>query len=284
MVLFNEKNFESFFQELTGHTPYLYQLDTARAIWEGKNCILQIPTGCGKTWAVITPFLFSKKAGGRTRLIYALPLRTLAQGVYQVAKQAAQKCGLPVEAKVDQRGREVVNPSVTLQTGEQPDDPFFARGAIIITTYDQVLSGLLGGPYGLSGKLRNINAAAIAGALLVFDEFHLMPPQRAFLTAVAGNRMFKEITQSVWMTATATSALTETIQDALNCKPISLRPDDAGKIPSIAEVKRHLVYEQRPLSIADVLQHPGERQIVLVNTVGRAQQMISDLRDRKSVV
>jgi len=45
-----------------------------------------------------------------------------------------------------------------------------------------VLSGLLSGPYGLSNRLHNIDSAALAGALVVFDEFHLMEPQRAFLT------------------------------------------------------------------------------------------------------
>ncbi len=277
MAAFDEEAYCRFFVGLTDRIPYRYQVNVARAICEDRNCILQIPTGCGKTWAVLAPFLFSKNAGGRTRLIYALPLRTLAQGIYQVAREAAQRCGLPIEAEV-QRGREVVSPAVTLQTGEQPDDPFFTRGTIIVTTYDQVLSGLLGGPYGLSGKLRNINAAAAAGALVVFDEFHLMPPQRAFLTAIAGNRLFQRITQSVWMTATATSALIETLRDALGCLPICLEADDALKIPSISGVNRHLIYEGRPLSAADILRHSDGRQIVLLNTVGRAQQMILDLR------
>ena len=43
--------------------------------------------------------------------------------------------------------REQVSPYVTLQTGEQPDDCFFDRGRIVITTYDQLLSGLLDQPY-----------------------------------------------------------------------------------------------------------------------------------------
>ena len=72
--------------------------------------------------------------------------------------------GKPLEPVIEGK-RETEHPFVTLQTGEQPDDPFFDRGHIIVTTYDQVLSGLLCGPYGLSNRLHNVNAAAIAGAL-----------------------------------------------------------------------------------------------------------------------
>ena len=102
----------------------------------------------------------------------------------------AKNLGKPVEAKTEGR-REITHPFVTPQTGEQPDDPFFDRGCIIVTTYDQVLSGLLCSPYGLSGRLHNVNAAAIAGAVVVFDEFHLMPPSKAFLTAVAALHLFR---------------------------------------------------------------------------------------------
>src|SRR5262249_24754162 len=157
------------------------------------------------------------------KLIYALPLRTLAQGVYRQAREAAEKCGFYVEPQLDARGRESPPPYVTLQTGEQPDDRFFDRGTIIVTTYDQVLSGLLDGPYGLSDRLHNINAAALVGALVVFDEFHLMEAQRAFLTAVAGVRLFEGLCQSVWMTATATTPLVDVLTEALGavCVPKS---------------------------------------------------------------
>jgi len=60
------------------------------------------------------------------------------------------------------------------------------RGRIIVTTYDQLLSGLLDQPYGLSDRLHNINAAAIAGALIVFDEYLALqlPPDRGSMEAV----------------------------------------------------------------------------------------------------
>jgi CRISPR-associated endonuclease/helicase Cas3 len=33
--------------------PYLYQIKVAEALLLGKNIILQVPTGAGKTWASI---------------------------------------------------------------------------------------------------------------------------------------------------------------------------------------------------------------------------------------
>jgi hypothetical protein len=91
-----------------------------------------------------------------------------AQGIYREAQEMARQLGLPIHAQLDARGHEQIPPYVTLQTGEQPDDRFFDRGRIIVTTYDQLLSGLLDQPYGLSDRLHNINAAATLGVVLTF--------------------------------------------------------------------------------------------------------------------
>ena len=108
---------------------------------------------------------------------YALPTRTLVQGVYGTIAKILNNLHLSDEI-------------VKIQTCEQPDDPFFTLGSIVVTTYDQVLSGTLGGPYGLSNRLRNINAASTIGSIVVFDEFHLMPADKAFLTGVAICQLF----------------------------------------------------------------------------------------------
>ncbi len=217
------------------------------------------------------------------RLIYALPLRTLANGIYREACGAAATLGKPLEPTIE-RGREVISSYVTLQTGEQPDDPFFNRGRIIVTTYDQVLSGLLCGPYGLSDRLHNVNAAAIAGALVVFDEFHLMPASRAFLTAVAGLRLFRDLCQSVWMTATATVPLVELLRSTLDAVCV---PDDNAamramldSLPSVTSVRRSLVAETTTLTADAVLNHHQHRSIAIVNTVGRAQSLFEELRTK----
>jgi CRISPR-associated endonuclease/helicase Cas3 len=293
--------YQAFFRSLTRRDPYDYQLQVAQELFLGRNVVLRAPTGSGKTWAVLVPFLFEGWNRRPARLIYALPLRTLAQGVYHEAQKAAASLGHPLDARRDRRGREVEGPFVTLQTGERPDDPFFDRGRIIVTTYDQVLSGLLCGPYGLSDRLHNVNAASVVGALVIFDEFHLMDPSRAFLTAAAGLNLFRGLCQSVWMTATATSPLDQLLADAVATVQVPRNEAEIEalhrSLPSVITVHRELVVEDRPVSPDAVIDafrqraslkaHSGEswfdtggRSIVLLNTVGRAQATFALLKER----
>lgn len=283
MSSFDEKRYSEFFRELSDHAPFDYQVKVARLLSEGRNVVLRAPTGAGKTWAALAPFLFSERDRRPAHLIYALPLRTLAHGIYREAREAAARLGLPVEGRQDARGREIVRPFVTLQTGEQPDDRFFDRGEIIVTTYDQLLSGVLDGPYGLSDRLHNINAATLVGSLVVFDEFHLMEPSKAFLTAVAACYLFRKLCQSVWMTATATQPLEKMLIDALEAAsvPESQSESDTllNSLPSVTQVTRNLAVETEPLSPESVMSRHEGRSIVLLNTVGRAQTMFEGLRD-----
>lgn len=283
--VFDETAYRAFFRERTARDPYDYQVHVAeRLIHNGANVVLRAPTGAGKTWAVVTPFLFPGWQSRPARLIYALPLRSLAQSIYRQAQDAAASLGLPTKPQMGSGGRELVHPFVTLQTGEQPDDPFFERGRIIVTTYDQVLSGLLDGPYGLSERLHNINAAATVGTLLVFDEFHLMPPDKAFLTAVAMLQLFGPLTQSVWMTATASTCLDQMIQDALHAISVPASEDEAARLadalPSVSRVDRRLVTEDASLAeaVERILDLQERRSIVLLNTVARAQTLYGELR------
>ena len=132
--MLNADSYKAFFRKVTGHNgAFDYQLRVAEQLFQGHNIVLRAPTGAGKTWAVLAPFLSIDGWAARpARLIYALPLRTLAQGIYREAREAASRLGHPVESVADARGREIVSPFVTLQTGEQHDDRFFDRGKIIV--------------------------------------------------------------------------------------------------------------------------------------------------------
>lgn len=278
--MFDEVKYKSFFRCITDLEPFDHQISVARLLFDHKNVLLRAPTGAGKTLAVIVPFLSDLWQHKPSRLIYALPLRTLAQGVYQDAQCAVKS----TEAVLHVSGHIKSRPLVTLQTGEQPDDPFFSRGRIIVTTYDQVLSGLLENPYGLSKGLHNINAAAVAGALVVFDEFHLMPTEKAFLTAVAGMRLFADLCQSVWMTATATAALQNLLQQALGAEQV---PNDSAEweslmqsLPSVTDVRRNIQMETKVLTADMVLNQHQNRSIVLFNQVRRAQNFFTKLCDQ----
>ena len=90
-------NFDDFFKAATGHGagPFDYQcrlacgersLDESRAEWlgNGTECrskLINVPTGLGKTAAVVIAWLYNRvalsRAGWPRRLGYCLPMRTL---------------------------------------------------------------------------------------------------------------------------------------------------------------------------------------------------------------
>lgn len=263
-----EEAYRARFRYLNERDPYPYQVRLMTQLISGRNVCLRAPTGSGKTKAVLTPFFASEIAwpARPARLIYALPLRSLVQQIYAEVCELAQKCQVPKS-------------EVTIQTGEQPDDEFFAKGRVIVTTYDQVLSGLLGAPYGLSRRLSNINVAAMVGAIVVFDEFHLMELHRAFLTGAAGLRLFHKLTQSVWMTATATAAPIEALGKAIDSEPVTLDRDEVQALPTVAKTERELRFLAEPLTAEAVVKHADGRTIVIANTVERAQRLYEGLVD-----
>lgn len=262
---------ESFYREqfraLNGVAPYPYQVRLAELLTSGASVCLRAPTGSGKTRAVLTPFVINGldwTRGRPTRLIYALPLRSLVQQVHAEAKRLLAASGHP-------------DWEATSQTGEQPDDEFFDRGRVIITTYDQLLSGLLCAPYGLSHRQRNLNAAAVVGSLIVFDEFHLMGLRTALLTSAASLRLFQGLTQAVWMTATATAAPVEELRNALGCRSLELTPAETRELPVVATTERTLRREAAALTADEVQARASGRTIVIVNTVERAQALYRSL-------
>lgn len=158
---------------ITGFSIYNFQKDMAVKILSGKNVIMQAPTGAGKTWTSIMPFLFAyyKGINFSRKLIYSLPLRVLTNSLYY-----------DIQEKIDKIFKG--NIQVTIQTGENSNDPYFLDGDIIFTTIDQSLSALLSIPFSLSNNQSNINTGAIISSYLIFDEFHLLEIKRSFSTLV----------------------------------------------------------------------------------------------------
>jgi CRISPR-associated endonuclease/helicase Cas3 len=248
-----------------GKEPHGYQKRAAEHLFQRRHLILRAPTGAGKTLSVLVPFLVGRGAIGVRGMIYVLPLRTLAEAIYKEACDLGETRGF----------------TVTMQTGERADAEFFHDADIIITTFDQLLSGLLCEPYGLSTRLWNINAAAMAGKLIVFDEFHLMGPAEAFVTALFGVGMFKNLCVSVWMTATATSPLTDRIRSSLDAVEVELSPGERTALFEGRNISRSLCTSwDCCLTAEEVLKHQNRRLLVVVNTVGRAQELFEKLESR----
>jgi CRISPR-associated endonuclease/helicase Cas3 len=264
-----ESAFDAFFKRCSGeHPPYEYQRAVAERLFGGAHLEVWAPTGAGKTLAVLAPFLWQFERAEKPRwdrLIYVLPLRSLVESIAAETRRIVDSLGL--------QGVEV-----TVQTGENPGDAFFAEGRVILTTYDQLLSGALEGPYGLPDMLHNINSAAVAGALVVFDEYHLMQPDQAFLTAVAHIHQYRDMCQSVWMTATATLPLRTMLGAALSAERIDVDPDELARMPAVAQVERRVTVQLEPLTATAILEHHQDRSIALVNTVARANVLYDELK------
>lgn len=275
----NKVSIESFFYELTGNEPYPFQKNIAQMLRGGKNLFLCAPTGAGKTWAALLPYLWAKKQklDFVDRLIYILPLRTLATTLYA---ETIGHCGgvFTVRNRPDERRGEKDEIVITIQTGEQKDDPFF-EGDIIFTTVDQCLSSYLNMPVSLPpSRLGNINAGALIGSLIVFDEFHLLEPDKSMGTAIEMLQRLKGFSQFLIMTATLSGKCMDLLKEILGGEIIKLSACEVMELPSHKEKKRTYSWVLRPMSVDDILNHHNEkRTIVIVNTVNRAQTIFSEL-------
>ncbi|MEW6492928.1 MAG: DEAD/DEAH box helicase [Cyanobacteriota bacterium] len=200
---------DQYFQTLTGFPPRQFQQQAIAHLLNRQDVLLRAPTGSGKTETAIAPFLFAKtlQCNFPNKLIYVVPLRTLANSLRERAETLA-------------RNWETFTPSsrplvVTLQTGENPEDPRF-EGDIVFCTIDQMLSSFLNIPYSVGRGSANVNAGAIFASYLVFDELHLLDPDRSFATVLKVLEQVKGISPFLLMTATLTDELAAQIKQLID--------------------------------------------------------------------
>ncbi|WP_448570993.1 CRISPR-associated helicase Cas3' [Trichothermofontia sp.] len=264
---------ETYFEQLTTFRPQPFQQQTIAALLQGQDVLLRAPTGSGKTEAAIAPFLLAQAMGVAfpRKLIYVVPLRTLANSLRQRARPLIERWQIHFPEP-----RRLV---VTLQTGENPEDPRF-EGDIVFCTIDQLLSSFLQVPYSLGRGSANVNAGAIFAAYLVFDELHLLDPERAFTTLLELLRRVKGIARFLLMTATLTDDLAANIDGHW---------DQFIKV-SVTELARLQQGRRRtframlcPLSAAtiwdDIIARDRQRVLIICNTVMQAQGLYHEMRE-----
>lgn len=254
-----------------------FQVRVAKYLHEGKNVILQAPTGAGKTFAALNPFL---EAWTRMQphffprqCIYSVPMRTLAnQFILSEDKFIREKFKFPYL------------PTVAIQTGETPGDAELKKD-LIFTTIDQTLSNVLGVPYALGSGRANLNAGAVIGSYLVFDEFHLYPHGEksssigALKTTLQVLKLLKDITPFVLMTATFSSAMLEELKAELGAKVVTVPPEELAQIPSQQNKVRRYHVIQQEINPSLILKKHQQRSIAICNTVDRAQALFEQLRN-----
>lgn len=146
------------------NTPAPHQQKAWDALSQGQSIILRAPTGSGKTEAVVLPFLHFRGTQLPTRLIYALPLRSLANQVVNRIREYGNKLS------------KSSNFQVRLQHGERPESVLFDADAVV-ATIDQVITSYACTPLTLPVRHGNIPAGAVMSSFLVFDEMHLFDPE-----------------------------------------------------------------------------------------------------------
>lgn len=253
-----------FFEKITSNEPYAYQAKVMEVLLSGKNVILSVPTGAGKTWASIIPFLYAQDQNDLSfpkKLIYSSPLRTLTNSIYEDVSKVVE--------------------GSSIQTGEFNEDKYFEKD-IIFSTIDQTLSNFLNFPLSLSKAQANINAGALIGSYLIFDEFHLLDPKRSMATTIGMLKILGSLTRCCIMTATLEDKFMKDLKDNLsNYEIITLDdfPEDKNKVSSLLPVKgkKKIHVLSSKISAKTIADKHSTKSIVICNRVESAQKVYKDI-------
>jgi CRISPR-associated endonuclease/helicase Cas3 len=289
--MFDLDGYRQFFARLTGKPPYHYQEELANELFAGNSIVLRAPTGSGKTWATLAPFLYGRLTQhpgvAVDRLIYALPLRSLASSLYRSTTEKVEKLtdrAMTVSHCSRNRHYLPTDPFyITLQMGGQQDDPFF-EGNLVFTTIDQLLSSYLFAPLSLPERVGNIGAGALIGSLIVFDELHLLDPGRSLATAIEMLDRLSRLSQFVLMTATLPDSVLDWLKQKLAAGSMTLSSQEVLALPSHATKERSFLWVPHPLTSDDVVDNHKERTIAIVNSVRRAQLLFREVRQKVKAV
>lgn len=278
--------YRNFFNNLTGQDPFPYQERLQAVLALGHNVILRAPTGAGKTWSTVAPFLFEKYALHRPfadRLLYVLPLRSLASSLHQSTSDALDRATLSIQVKRHAKERDYQDADAlhcSLQMGGHKNDPFF-EGDITFTTIDQFLSAYLMMPVSLPSRLDNMVAGAIIGSYVVIDEAHLLDSDRSFRTLVEMFVRLKGLCRFVLMTATMSTSALSRLAAITGAIVFDFPEGEIRQLPSQVSKQRTWKVSTSPLSADAILnQHRGGRSIAIVNTVSRSQALFEGLTSR----
>ncbi len=258
--------------DLWPHQQYVFDLLSA-----GENIILQAPTGSGKTRAALYPFLVAQdyQSGLHNRFphkcIYSVPMRVLAKQ-FRIEYE---------KAVLRYNRRYGLNISIAIQTGDQPRDPLLASD-LVFATIDQTLSSFLLAPYSLSRGKANLNAAAVIGSYLVFDEFHLYDPISTLPTTLHMLKMLQGITPFILMTATFSTDMLGALAELLGARVVpntDAERDELRTLKSQQKTRRyHMIADPaQSLSARSVFEVHEKRSLVICNTVDRARQIHQEL-------
>ncbi len=86
-----------------GWTPQGFQQEAWKALLQGKQGIVNAPTGSGKTYSLLLPFLFNlyePKSSASLQCIWITPIKALAKEIQIAAQRVIDECDLPIRAAI----------------------------------------------------------------------------------------------------------------------------------------------------------------------------------------
>jgi CRISPR-associated endonuclease/helicase Cas3 len=289
--------------------PFGYQIKLAGDSWPN---LLEVPTGMGKTAAVVLAWLWKRgwRKDGRKaevnpdpatprRLVYCLPMRVLVEQTFKNVEGWLNNLrirGNPGEGKVSVHlliGG--ADDAATASWAEHPEEDM-----ILIGTQDMLLSRALMRGYGMSRYQWPVHFALLHNdAFWVFDEVQLMGPglpTSAQLEAFRRQFALAAGSRSLWVSATLNRQWLHTVDlDAANLKSLSLSDTELSQ-PAVAQLRnarkrlQSAGFSLDRVTKADIEEYieilakkvlrehkPGTTTLVILNTVERAQKLYEHL-------
>jgi CRISPR-associated endonuclease/helicase Cas3 len=323
----NSPGFEQYFIAATElKQPFAYQcrlacgdnacLDNPKTLTQGRDCrslLINVPTGLGKTAAVVLAWLWNRvqiqKSKWPRRLVYCLPMRTLVEQTEKNVREWLKKLDLANAVGVH-----------VLMGGEDADDWDIHPGlpAILIGTQDMLLSRALNRGYA-AGRARWPKDFALLNndCLWVFDEVQLMSTGFATSLQLQSWRDCSGMkpaiaTASWWMSATVEQewlasavdfvpSIAGVCNDSDEQTKLLWNEDTKGQSDSARRLKKllqpdtkifhpeaeaELKADKEEKYIADVaaavkkrMAEHGGKALVIMNTVRRACALAAKLKD-----
>ncbi len=278
-------DFDELVRLATGHGVYDYQRKVALC---GLPELLRVPTGAGKTLAVILGWLYRRRTwpdATPRRLVYVLPMRALVEQVSEVAMQWMAEVAPEVVVNVLMGGEGVHDYDSRWVLRPEQD-------AVVVGTLDMILSRALNRGYGESRFIWPVAFGLLnSGSAWVFDEVQLMGP------ALGTSRQLEAFRRSLgtaspcsstWMSATVDQSCLSTVDlDAVSTIIGLSEADRTGPLRTRLEARKavhHLDLDpdprRRARSLASQLAAAhlaGTRTIAVMNTVAAAVDLWREL-------
>jgi CRISPR-associated endonuclease/helicase Cas3 len=275
-----DQSYLEFFFNVTKHQLLPYQ--------ERYGCnpfaptLLVVPTGLGKTEAVLLPWLYAQAIhdpSAPTRLMLVFPRQNLTRQTARRARDYVAAANLTDEVRV----LELMAGSDDNEEQLRPDEP-----AIIVSTQDLYFSRALNRGYARRPPRWPIDFALYnQDCLIVLDEIQLMDDALATSTQLAAFREQFGTAGSapcVWMSATVNPAWLDTIDFRSRPSEIRLDHDDFAEPVVDKRIHARKSLAQAPVecrtpagcaAFALANHRPQTRTLIVTNTVARAREIFA---------